>query len=240
MTIPGCRRGLRVTITGLPRPAIPMGGATRAIPTVADMGKPHRIPTVPLIPMAPRPALRMADRAGLMIPIGLIPIRDPPYGDRPAPGPTGGYGPAESPRYGPAPYGSEPPNTYGDRPAPAPRYGDDAYGPPPSSPGRSAQPTRPPRGANGNGIPSSPDAERGRTRGAVEDDPWASGNENRASDRASGGSWDPKRPSRDRPTPRERTPYPPSDLRVAPEGRRPPAPPNNRYEDEWGDEDEWF
>jgi hypothetical protein len=50
-----------------------MGGATRAIPTVADMGKPHRIPTVPLIPMAPRPALRMADRAGLMIPIGLIP-----------------------------------------------------------------------------------------------------------------------------------------------------------------------
>jgi molecular chaperone DnaK len=224
---------------GAPPPRDPYGGGNSRDPYGRGYGQTPSDPYGAPDPYGPPPRPQDGRSGGSNDPYRADPILDPPYGDRPAPGPTGGYGPAESPRYGPAPYGSEPSNAYGSA-APAPRYGDDAYGPPPSSPGRSAQPTRPPRGANGNGIPSSPDAERGRTRGAVEDDPWASGNENRASDRASGGSWEPKGPSRDLPTPRERTPYPPRDLRVAPEGRRPPAPPNNRYEDEWGDEDEWF
>ena len=192
----------------------------------------------------PPPRSQDGQYGGSNDPYRAEPYRDQSYGDGPK-GPV-----SKPPRYGQDAYGSGAPNAYGSPgPAAAPRYGgDDPYGPPSSPPDRAPQPAMPPRRSNGATPP--PDADWGNARGRMEDDPWASSNsEGRAPSPA--GGRDSGRPNRDgrRPVPKDHRPqppqaraaYPPRDrLNTATGGRRPPAPPDGRYQDEWGDEDEWF
>jgi molecular chaperone DnaK len=118
---------------GAPPPRDPYGGGNSRDPYGRGYGQTPSDPYGAPDPYGPPPRPQDGRSGGSNDPYRADPYRDPPYGDRPAPGPTGGYGPAESPRYGPAPYGSEPSNAYGSA-APAPRYGDDAYGPLPLVP----------------------------------------------------------------------------------------------------------
>ena len=204
---------------GAPPPRDPYGGGSSRNAYGREYGQRPTAPDGAPNAYGPPPRSQDAPYGGSNDPYRSDPYRDQSYGNGPK-GPV-----SEPPRYGQDAYGSGAPNAYGSPgPAAAPRYGgDDPYGSPSSPSGRAPQSAMPPRRSNG--APPPFDADWGNARSRVEDDPWANSNEGRAPSPA--GRQDSGRPNRD-------------GFNAATSGRRPSAPPDGRYQDEWGDEDEWF